>query len=345
MKLFLTGGTGFIGQPLTQKLIGQGREVTVLVRKPASPQAQALTQMGAHCVQGDVTERESMRAAMTGATAVVHNAAFYEYGVDAVGRKRMNTINVQGTDNVLSLALELKIPRVLYISSTVAFGHTGGLVRDETYQRQAPYYTWYEQTKAEAHAHALQYVQRGLPLIIASPNSVVGVNDHSPWGYFLRLYLNHIKPPIGWAAQNPFGIVEVSDLVAGLALALEKGRIGENYFFSGEPLAFHEHVGFWERKPGAMKTLFWLPTQVAGWLFWPMEPLLRALGLPAFISRETARAAGIPMNYSSEKAKQKLGWTHKAAEQMWEQIIEAELAIQKQRAHQNLLTRLKPLDR
>ena len=68
MKVFLTGGTGFIGQPLAQSLIARGWNVVALVRKPESPQARTLTNMGVQCVTGDVTDRESMRAATAGIT-------------------------------------------------------------------------------------------------------------------------------------------------------------------------------------------------------------------------------------------------------------------------------------
>ena len=67
MKVFLTGGTGFIGQPLTRQLLSRGWEVIALVRKPDGAQARALKQLGAQCVPGDITDRESMRAGMAGA--------------------------------------------------------------------------------------------------------------------------------------------------------------------------------------------------------------------------------------------------------------------------------------
>ena len=72
MRVFLAGGTGFIGQPLVKSLLGREWSVTALVRRPDSPQAQALSKWGAQLAAGDITERESMRAAMSGAEIVVH---------------------------------------------------------------------------------------------------------------------------------------------------------------------------------------------------------------------------------------------------------------------------------
>ena len=131
MKVFLTGGTGFIGQPLTKALMARNWSITALVRNPNTPQAQGLSKIGAQLSTGDITDRESMRAAMNGADIVVHNAGHYEFGMDKAGKQRMHAINVVGTDNVLSLAHELDIPRTIYVSTIQAFGETGSQPRDE----------------------------------------------------------------------------------------------------------------------------------------------------------------------------------------------------------------------
>jgi nucleoside-diphosphate-sugar epimerase len=344
MKVFLTGGTGFIGQPLTKALLARGWSVTALVRNPNSAQAQALSNMGAALATGDVTERESMRAAMNNADIVVHNAGHYEFGVDRAGRQRMQAINVIGTDNVLGLAYELCIPRTVYVSTVVAFGETGAQVRDETFTRKTACRTFYEQTKTDAHEMALQYRQRGLPLIIVCPHSVIGANDHSPWGYFLRLYINRIMPPIAWSPDTIHALVYRDDLVEGIARATEKGRINEMYFLTGEARSFREHFDFWARRPGAFRPLVWLPTCLAALLFAPLEPLQRMAGLPAFISRETVLAASINLYYSNEKAKRELGWTHRSSEAMWFATIDGERELLAKRKNQNLIQRLRPLD-
>ena len=344
VKVFLTGGTGFIGQSLVQALLGRAWSVTVLVRRPDGPQARALANLGARCVEGDVTERESMRSAMAGADIVIHNAGQYEYGLNAEGRRRMHAVNVLGTDNVLDLARELRVQRTVCVSTVQAFGDSGPRMRDETFERQAPCRTWYEQTKTDAHAIARGYQQRGLPLIIVCPNGVIGPNDHSALGYFLRMYLNRMLPPVSWAGGTMFSLVHVDDLAEGIVLAAEKGRPGETYLLAGEPRSLREHLGFWAMRPGAYKVRLWLPAALMSALFWPLEPLQRLAGLPALMSRETVRGAATNLNYSSEKAKQELGWKHRSAEEMWLGTIDGELELMKKRKKRTLSFLLNPLD-
>jgi len=343
MKVFLTGGTGFIGQPLTQSLIARGWNVVALVLSSESAQAAAMTRMGAQCVTGDIIDFESMRTGMKGADIVVHSAGLYELGVNGDGKKHLYAVNVIGTDNVLSMALELGIPRSVYVSSTIFWGETGPEVCDETYQRQKPYNSYYEQTKTVAHQIAEEHRRRGLPLIIVCPNAVVGPNDPSSYGYFLRLYLNHLLMPYSWAPDVICSLVHVNDVAEGIALAAEKGRIGETYILAGEPTSRREMVDIWMTKPGGFKIGFYIPDWLAKVLFAPVEPLERLGGLPAAVSRETV-AASVSMNYSGAKAKRELGWTHLPAKEMWLGTIDRELELLAARKKRDLMSRLKPME-
>jgi dihydroflavonol-4-reductase len=256
----------------------------------------------------------------------------------------MHAINVTGTDNVLGLAHELDIPRTVYVSTVQAFGETGSQPRDETFKRQAPCLTTYEQSKTDAHEIALQYQQRGLPLVIVCPHAVIGANDHSPWGYFLRLYLNHVMPPVCWSPDTIHAPVYIDDLAEGIALAAEKGRIGETYLLSGEAQSFREHMNYWTKRPGAFRPQIWLSSGLAAWCFTPLEPLQRLLGLPAFVSRETVVGASTNWYFSSDKAKAELGWTHRSAEDMWVATIDGELGLLPMRKDQSIVQRLNPLE-
>jgi dihydroflavonol-4-reductase len=344
MKVFLTGGTGFIGQPLTKALLSRGWNVTALVRRPEGPEAQALTRLGAVCVAGDVTDRESMRAGMSGADIVIHNAGWYEMGVSIRARSLMHAINVTGTDNVLGLAQEMGIPRSVYISSVAYFGIADTQDRDETARRQAPPSSYYEQSKSEAHEVAQQYQQRGLPLTIICPAHVVGANDHSPYGYFQRLYVNRMMPPFAWGPDAVHSPVHVAELAQGILLAAEKGRLGETYILSGESTRIRQLFQIWAAHPGGFRVGFFLPIRLAALMFAPLEPVQRWLGLPAFISRETVWGSNGSYSFSSAKAQRELGWTHSPAREIWPSIFDEERQLLAARKKRDLLSRLKPVE-
>ncbi len=344
MKVFLTGATGYIGRPLTRALLECGWHVTALVRRLDRPEAHNLAQLGVHCVAGDVTSRNSVETAMRGADLVIHNAGHYEYGVDAAGRERMRAVNVAGTDNVLSAARALNVAKTVYVSTVAAYGDSGRQPRDETFIRRAPCGTYYEQTKTEAHDLALRYQRDGMPLVVVCPNGVMGPNDHSVWGYTLRLYLNRLKPPVSWSPRSVFSLVELNDLVRGVVLAVEKGRDGETYLLCGEPLSFAEHLELWAVKAGGGRVRAYLPPTVMASLFAPLEPLQRRAGLPAFMSRETVKAATTSLFYISDKAKRELGWQHQSAKEMWNKTIEGEFELLAKRHKRDLVARLKPLE-
>lgn len=343
MKVFISGATGFIGQPLTREMIQQGWEVFALVRNPDSSQAQVLTKLGVHCLQGDITSKTTFHAYLQNIDVVVHNAGQYEYGLDEKAKMKMQAINCTGTTNILASAKENQINRVLYVSTVQAFGDSGKEIQDEHFVRKSIPRTVYEKTKTEAHQIANDFRKQGLPLMIVNPNGVIGPNDHSAFGYFLRLYLNKLKPPIGWSAGSIFSLVYLQDLVQGILLAIKNGQPGEDYFLCGESKTFREHASCWHKFPGAAKNDLWLSDTLAAILFYPFEAIQRKMGLPAFISRETVWGGDTNFNYSSEKAKKELGWTHCSAEEMWTKTIEAEIILMEKRKNTNLIVRLNPL--
>lgn len=324
MHIFLTGGTGFIGQALVRALRARGWTVDALVREPAAAPARWLAAQGCRLVRGDVTSPDGLREAMAGADAVIHNAGVYEFGAGVAQRARMQQANLQGTDHVLGAALAAGVPRTVYVSTVLALGDSGPGPADERRRHGGRCRTAYERSKLDAHRCALQWRARGLPLVIAMPNAVVGANDHAILGYFLRMYLMRLLPPMAWGRDMMLAPVDVRALAEGLCLAAEKAPIGEDYHFGGAPQSLGAVFGHWERHPGGARTRVWVPRAVMRAQFLFTEPLLHALGLPAFMSRDSVDATRVNMNYSSAKARRELGWEHPSAEAMWDRIVAEE---------------------
>jgi len=333
MKIFLTGGTGFIGLPLTRALLSRGWEVFVLVRRPDSAEAIAVRAMGARLLRGDVTDRESMRAGMAGTDAVVHNAGWYEFGLTKQAERRMQAINADGTFHVLNLASELGIPRIVYTSTILAYGPTGDAVADETFERRTPPASAYERTKAEAHGIAADLQKQGVPIVIAAPAGVIGRGDHSGLGILARLYVRGILPPILFGAAGWRAHVHVDDCAEAIARCVDRGRPGESYILSNGNMRHRDLFELWKTTPGGVKTTwFWMPRPMAVAFSTLAEPVERLLGLPVLFNREFARAAFLKWKFDAAKAERELGMRFRSVEQAWLDTLAAERAAVQERA-------------
>src|SRR2546421_8571622 len=182
MKVFVTGGTGFIGGHVVRHLRDRGDEVVCLVRNPEK--GRNLAAIDCEIVQGDLGDEAAIRAGMSGCDAIIHGAAVYEVGIPKSQHTAMYEANVIGTERVLRAALENRIPKVVYISTVGAFGNTHGEVVDETYVHPGGEHTsYYEETKAQAHQIAQRLIEdEGLPCMIVQPGGGYGADDHSVIG-------------------------------------------------------------------------------------------------------------------------------------------------------------------
>jgi len=99
---------------------------------------------------------------------------------------------------------------------------------------------------------------------------------------------------------------------------------GEDYLFCGEPVSGRGLFEQWERFPGGMKWRVWLPRWLMRLQMALLEPLLRAAGLPAFLSRDAVDVTKAHLNYSSAQASRDLGWSHPGGDEMWERIVRRE---------------------
>src|SRR6266516_4733945 len=234
MKYYVTGATGFIGGHVARQLIASGHTVIAPVRTPAK--AQDLVDLGVNVVKGDVTDKESMRASMTGVDGVFHIADWYKIGVK--DKSMGMNINVDGTRNVLELMKELRIPKGVYTSSLAVNSDTHGELKRESYHFTGKHITEYDRTKAVAHEIAKQFIAEGLPLVIVMPGGIYGPGDTSVLRRTLVDFLQGKVPILPTQAGICWAHVE--DTAHGHILAMEKGVPGETYIIAGEPCTYQE---------------------------------------------------------------------------------------------------------
>ena len=227
MTYFLTGATGFIGGSVARQLIAAGHQVRAIVRTPAK--ASDLAQLGVELFPGDVTDKPSMRAAMTGVDGVFHIAGWYKIGNP--DRRTAVAVNIDGTRNVCELMEELGVAQGVYTSTLAVNSDTHGQIVDESYRFSGTHVSVYDETKAEAHRVAESFLARGLPLVIVQPGAVYGPGDTSGIRATFLLFLQRTLPLVPKQTAYSWGHVE--DTARGHVLAMERGQPGRNYFICG----------------------------------------------------------------------------------------------------------------
>ncbi len=304
MKAFVTGGTGFIGRSLVRQLIERNYQVYALARSQRG--ADALRAQGATVVPGDVTDRESMRAAMRGSDVVFHLAAIYDYTLEA--KAQSATINVEGTRQVLGLAHELGVPRIVYTSSLAVFGDTHGELPDETYRAGGPFLTEYDRTKWQAHYEVAEpLMAEGAPIIIVMPGAVYGPGDTSWLAEAMRLFRRGLMPFVP-GPETTLTFAYVDDIAEGHILAAEKGRIGQTYILAGPAVPLGEMVEFWAQLTGRRPPIARLPARALTPLAPVAARLQPALSLSPLVGEEMMRMLGATYAGRADKARTELGW-------------------------------------
>ncbi|HEY8083951.1 MAG TPA: NAD-dependent epimerase/dehydratase family protein [Solirubrobacterales bacterium] len=323
MKVFVTGGTGFIGGETVRQLRERGDDVVCLVRSPEK--AAKLVSLGCELVSGDLSDGETMRQGMEGCDAVIHAAAMYEVGIPAKQRPAMWEANVAGTERVMDAALEAKVPKIVYVSTCGIFGNTHRKVVDESYEHPGKEFTsYYEETKLEAHRIVKRIIaEQDLPAIIVQPGGVYGPDDTSQVADLLEQFFAGRLPFIPFPE---FGIcmTHVADIASGILLALDKSKLGEVYVLSGPVTTIRDAIQIVADVSGRKAPKHAMPVPLMKALT-PIGPLVgKMMGQPPNLRELIASADGVTFWASHEKASRELGYAPRGMEEGLRQTLEAD---------------------
>ena len=283
-----------------------------------------LRALGVKMHAGDITDRETLKAPMTGVDGVFHVAAWYKVGVR---EPLADQINVDGTRNVLQCMRALEIPRGVYTSTVAVFSDTRGAVPDESYRYDGLHLSEYDRTKWIAHYRvALPKIEAGLPLSIVMPGLVYGPGDTSGMRTALVDLLRGRLPMT--PARTAFCWAHVEDTARGHILAMEQGKPGETYIITG-PRSTFEHAFDLAARIGKVRAPMVHPgphTMRA------LSQMMRAAGrfvkLPPAFQPEALRVlAGTTYFGANDKALRELGFTARPLDEGFAQTIEHELRL------------------
>ena len=225
MKIYVTGGSGFLGGHLIEHLVGKGHEVVAMARSDAS--ATLVESYGATASRADLSSLTPDQVA--GCEVFIHGAArAEEWGT----RKQFWSTNVEGTSAVLGVARQARVRRFIHVGTEAAVFSGHDLIDiDETYPYPKKHRYLYSETKAEAEKIVL--AESEIETLSIRPRLIWGPRDTT---ILPALLVMHRKGVFAWidGGRQRISTAHVSNVVHALELALTRGAPGRAYFVVDE---------------------------------------------------------------------------------------------------------------
>ena len=270
MIVYVSGATGFVGSHVARELREQGAEV--------------------RDERVDLLDSDALERVIEGCDAVVHVAALYSYDAP---ESEFERVNVEGTRTILAAALAKGIRRFLHTSTAGTCGPVPGAIATE--EDEPPEWELtvpYKRTKLESERLAL-----AAGAVVVNPTTPVGEGDAkpTPTGQMIEdVASGRIH---GYVATTGLNVVDVRDVARGHALALEKGEPRERYLLGGVNLRLDELFAVVADLAGRPRPELRVP-----------YPFAVAAAKAGLANAEEVKLARIPMYFSSEKARSRLGY-------------------------------------
>lgn len=306
MKVFLTGATGFVGHHVAKALAAEGADLRLLVRK--SSNLKNLEGIPGDTVVGDLARPESYAPALDGCDAVMHVAADYRLWIR--DPDTMYRANVDGTRELLRMAREARVPRVVYTSSvaTMHFRTDGIVINEDTPVSLADMVGHYKRSKFMAEQQAMAAAGDGQQVMILNPTTPIGPNDAKPTPTG-RIFVDFLNRKFPAYVDTGLNLVDVAEVARTHVYALTRGKPGRRYILGGENLTLKQILDKMAAITGIPSPSTKIPFAVAAaYAFFEELITGRIRGKEPRATLEEVRMGRKKMFASSARAQQELGF-------------------------------------
>ncbi|HKY90146.1 MAG TPA: NAD-dependent epimerase/dehydratase family protein [Nevskiaceae bacterium] len=303
--VLVAGASGFVGSHTARLLAQRGRKVRLLLRR--SSNTEAVKDLGAEIVHGDVLDPASLRRAMAGCGSVFYSVVdprFWLTDQTPIWRN-----NVEGLENAMAAALECGIERFIFTSSMGTLGvNPNGPVTEDipfNWRDRAPPYIL---ARLEAENRFLACCrEKGLPGVALCVANTYGPEDYQPTPHGKMLWdASRGAAPVTWNAGAP--TVDIRDVAEAALLAERRGRVGERYIIANEFISNRDFYTLAATAGGHAPPKV-LPRSLVYGIAWVGEKIVKLLGIKDSLVRADAiMLSNIFQAMDNSKARRELGW-------------------------------------
>ena len=308
MKTLITGSTGYVGAALCEKLAAQNIPVRALVR--SRKKAESLPQ-GTEVVVGDIMDRDSLRLALEGCNRIYHTAALVRAWTP--DPNEFYQVNVEGTKQLFSLALEAGVNRIVMTSTAGVMGPAMSfdVPVNERSTLNPSLFSVYDHSKLKAEKEALRFAKDGIEVMVVNPSRIYGPGikgDSNSVSRLIEMFRDGKWRFIPGDGNSLGNYVFIEDVVAGHLLAMQEGMSGQRYILGGTNASYNDLFKILKRLTQQNHRLYKIPVK---WLMILAKLelfLANTTGKKPMIVPEFVRKLTRDWHLSSDKAVKELGY-------------------------------------
>jgi dihydroflavonol-4-reductase len=293
--ILVTGAAGLLGKVLVEMLAAEGKKVKAVYNKTALAN---ITSLNIIPTQVDILDVYALEDAMQDVTEVYHCAGLVSFAPK--DGKRLNSINVEGTANVVNACLEAGIRKLVHVSSVAALGRMRhGQTINETMQwTPDTSNSQYGYSKYLGEIEVWRGVAEGLNAVVVNPVIILGASN---WNEGSTKLFKSVYNGFPWYTTGTTGFVDVKDVAKAMILLMESEIQGEKFIISAETTTYQALLnmiakGFQKKLPSRKVTPFLAA------LTWRLEAIKSMFtGNEPLITKETAATSLAEVKFDNSK--------------------------------------------
>ncbi len=317
--VLVTGANGLIGSAIIRHLLMERRKVRGLRRADSDLRLLSDVSHQIEWVEGDVLDVMALEKAFEGVTHVVHTAAVVSFVPK--DRSQMYEINVGGTVNVVNVALNTNIEKLVFVSSVAALGRPDPrmidtekptVINENQKWEESPLNSHYGKSKYLAELEVWRGIAEGLSAAVVNPSMVLGEGD---WTRSSTQLFKYVYDENTYYTEGLINYVDVQDVAAVVTKLLFSDIKNERYILSGGHVTYKVlfekmAAGFGKKAPSKkiaplLAEIVWRVEVFRSWL----------TGGRPLITKETAKTSRTQFIYDGQKVKKTLGFEYRTLDE------------------------------